>query len=117
MWIGSYKMRKDVIPPYYVIDSLRARIRKLFDRLKRKIGGEYKVWLEISHQSEAAYIFISNQTITYKVSFRNHLQRREQSYDKGIYLWAYHTWDECEKYFFSYFLDKILEDINKLRLV
>lgn len=117
MWIGSYKMEKNMVPPYYVVESLRERYYKLFDRLKRKIGDDYEVKLRISYHSESAYIFISKETITYEVSFRNHLKKRRPSYDKGIYLWKYRTWEDCEEYFFTEVLGKVLKDMNELRLV
>lgn len=116
MWIGSYKMRKNEFPPYFVVESLRERYYKLFDRLKRKIGDDYQVKLKVSYHSESAYIFIYGQSVSYQISFRNHLKKRT-SYDKGVYLWAYHTWEECEEHFFNDILNKALEDMNKLKLV
>jgi len=116
MWIGSYKLQKNEIPPYYAIEMLKIRINDLYQKLEREMGKDYQLSLEFSRHNEAAYISISNQIGTYVVSIRNHF-KRPKAYDKGIYLWLYRTWEECEDHFFRIDLPYILGKINTLRVV
>lgn len=83
------------------IDYLHARIKSLVNNLENK---GYDVSYDKSGMSEATYLTINNQT----VSFRNHdyfsgVPRAEYT----VWLSHFETWTEAKKHFFNIVLAKI----------
>lgn len=96
MWIQGYKIRKNVLPPYHVQQIVKQLIIALADN--------YGIPCECSVHSEACYLTVCSQII----SFRNHPGR---NYDIDIQLSDYRTWQDCEDYFVKNILGVLADKI------
>lgn len=114
MWINSYQLENNVRAPFWVVDYLRERFEALERYLERHHEDEFDISLDISAQSEAAYLTIENketwESIT--VSFRNHDNFADSMYDKAIWLSRYETWTDCKKHFLNEILPNILKELG-----
>ncbi len=108
MWIGSYKLSKNVHPPHYINEYIHQHVDELYRHIKRELSNQYTVVLDKSKQSESCYLTIFKDSEQVRISFRNH-EGMLGSYDCGVYLWKFKTWEECEKYFFKKMLPNILD--------
>ncbi len=108
MWIGSYRLIKNVHPPYYINEYIHRHVDDLYQKIKRELSDQYTVVLDKSRQSESCYLTIFKGSQQVKISFRNH-EGMLGSYDCGVYLWKFKTWEECEKYFVKKMLPNILD--------
>ncbi len=108
MWIGSYRLVKNVHPPLYINECIHSHVNDLYQKIKRELNGDYTVTLDKSRQSESCYLTIYKDSEQVRISFRNH-EGMLGSYDCGVYLWKFKTWDECEEYFLKKVLPAILE--------
>lgn len=113
MWIGSYRLVKNVHPPYYIKEYIHQHVDELYQTLKRESFGQYAVVLDKSRQSESCYLTIYKDIEQVRISFRNH-EGMLGSYDCGVYLWKFKTWDDCEKYFVIKMLPNILDRMISL---
>ncbi len=111
MWIGSYKLSKNVHPPYYINEHIHQHAEDLYQNIKQELSGQYTVVLDKSKQSESCYLTIYKDSKRVRVSFRNH-EGSERCYDCGVYLWEFKTWHECEMYFFKKTLPNILDKMT-----
>ncbi len=98
MWIGSYKLSKNVHPPHYINEYIHQHVDDLYQKIKCELSGQYSVTLDKSRQSESCYLTIYKDSQQVRISFRNH-GGMLGSYDIGVYLWKFKTWGECEEYF------------------
>ncbi|HAM79615.1 hypothetical protein [Ornithinibacillus bavariensis] len=109
MWIKSYKLERNAKLPNYVIDHLRNLVYELKKGMQERLGRHYTIHLRYSVHSEAAYITISKDNSSYKISIRNHTTK-SKCFDKAYYLDNFHTWDE----FMNFFLSKELRQIKDI---
>ncbi len=110
MWIGSYKLQRNVYPPDYVTVHIHNHVTDLFVRIEQQLDNKYSVVLDKSIQSESCYLSIFKDGRKVRVSFRNH-DGSEKLYDYGVYLWKFKTWKKCEMYFLKKMLPAILESL------
>ena len=111
MWIKSCKLQKNIPLPNYVIEHLRRLITELKGELENRLGRSYKIHLDFSVHSEAAYITISKGLNTYKFSIRNH-STRVQNFDKAFYLFNFHSWEEFQTYILKIEVKQIKHILN-----
>lgn len=111
MWIGSYKLERNVRVPEPINDEVKKRVTKLADVLKQKLSSKFTITLKRSTQSEACYLTIRNNEGEYTISFRNH-DTSASTFDIAIYLSEYRTWDDCERYFMREYISKLSELIK-----
>lgn len=114
MWIGSFKLQKNVPVPHYVEDRIKYEAKSLSEHLINMLDSEYRIHFEGSIKSESCYLIIKN-TMTgkkQKISFRNHSNFAQAAYDKTIDLSRYRTWDKCRKHFLKKKLPIILNELK-----
>lgn len=109
MWIGSYRLVKNVYSPDYIKEYIHQHVDDLYQKIKCELSDHYTVVLDKSRQSESCYLTIFKDSEQVRVSFRNH-EGMLGSYDCGVYLWKFKTWHECEKYFVKEMLPMILSE-------
>ncbi|MTW85640.1 hypothetical protein F3157_08190 [Virgibacillus dakarensis] len=87
MWIGSYKLKKNVKAPDYVNEQIRGYLESLVEQLKQELPVKYSVSLGKSWQSEACYLTIKDikSGKAAKISFRNH-DGIAANYDLAVYF-------------------------------
>lgn len=114
MWIGSFKLQKNVLVPHYVEDRIKREVKSLSKHLRNTLGSEYWIHVESSIKSESCYLFIENTITGNKqiVSFRNHDNFTKTTYDKTIDLSRYKTWEKCRKHFLKRELPMILSELK-----
>lgn len=112
MWIGSYKLIKNVHTPHYINEYIHQHVDDLHQKIKKKLNDDYTVTLDKSRQSESCYLTIYKDSKQVRISFRNH-EGMLGSYDCGVYLWKFQAWGECEKYFIQMMLPNILDRMFK----
>lgn len=96
MWIGSYKLRKNVRPPEYVNEYIKQKVGEIAQQLKQQLAGRYTVTLDTSRHGEACYLTIKNHWNEIRKSFRSH-KGSGSSYDLAVYLYKYKTWKSVKK--------------------
>lgn len=113
MWIGSYKLIKNVRMPYHTEEKLREYVQSLVDGID--LPDNCNVTVAKSLHSEACYVTIRNELTGagFEISFRNHDNYNQSEYDRAVYLWQFKTWKKCEKFFMRKILPIALEKINK----
>lgn len=107
MWIGSYRLVKNVHPPHYINEYIHQHVDDLYQKIKRELNGDYTVVLDKSRQSESCYLTIYKHGEQVRISFRNH-ESMIGSYDCGVYLWKFKAWGECEEYFLREIFPEVL---------
>lgn len=112
MWIGSYKLSKNVHPPHYINEYIHQHVDDLYQKIKREMSGQYTVVLDKSKVSESCYLSIFKDGKEIRISFRNH-DGSEKLYNYGVYLWKFKTWYECEKYFVKRIFPTVLANLVK----
>lgn len=112
MWIGSYKLQKNVYPPDYINEQIKQKVGEISKQLKLHLAGKFTVTLDTSRHSEACYVTIKNHWKEVRISFRNH-DGDPGSYDLAVYLYRYKTWTKCERDFIRRMLPKAMKEIEK----
>jgi len=114
LWISSYKIEKNILPPDWVIDKLRENYLDLKRKLIKLYGNKIKIYHEFSMHSEAAYFFLEDTKTSniYKLSFRSHDNFGQHPYDEEILLYQFNTWEECEQHFFKEHFIRIGNQFN-----
>ena len=110
VWIKSYKLIRNELPPYWVIEYIRKKVMQLKHKVQVIVGEEFVVKVKFSLHSEACYLlFTSKKSLNeYRVSFRSHDNYRKVQYDEEILLYEFKTWDKCEHFFLKERLDEVL---------
>lgn len=109
MWINSYKIERNILPPDWVITRIRINFTNLRSKVSSRVGNKFKVTMKFSMHSEACYLIITDKKTQrqIKISFRSHDNFAKRAYDKEILLYKYRTWKECE----DYFINKVLKEV------
>ena len=114
VWIGSFKLQKNIPVPHYVEDYIKLEVHSLSIHLRNTLGNEYRIYSNGSIKSESCYLFIENTKTGNKqiVSFRNHDNFAKAIYDKTIDLSRFKTWEKCRKHFLKRKLPMILSELK-----
>ena len=114
MWIKSYKLIRNELPPYWVIEHIRKKVIQLKNKVQVIVGNDFIVKVKFSMHSEACYLIITSKRTSdeYHLSFRNHDNYRNVNYDEEILLYKFKSWNNCECFFLEERLAKILELIK-----
>lgn len=114
MWIGSIQLKKNASIPFLIEQVIKNKVRALADELKDELGNKYQIIVTTSVKSESCYLTIKSHLSGKQqtISFRNHTNFAQTTYDKTVDLSQYKTWHHCRTYFFKSILPAIITELH-----
>lgn len=114
MWIGSIRLKKNASIPFLIEQIIKNKVRSLAEELKNELGNKYQIFVTTSVKSESCYLTIKSH-LTGKqqtISFRNHNNFAQTTYDKTVDLSQYKTWNHCRTYFLKNTLPTVIKKLD-----